>query len=53
LCCTARCNQGDGHAFIVASGGQLSAMAVMHGILVACCAHLQRTDAIVVLAALN
>jgi hypothetical protein len=53
LCCAARCNQGNGCAFIVASGRPLSAMAVAHGILIARCTRPQGTDAVVVLAALN
>jgi hypothetical protein len=53
LCCTTRCNQGDRRTFIVAFGCSLSAMAVAHGILVACCARPQGADAIVVLAVLN
>jgi hypothetical protein len=46
LCRTARCNQGNGRAFIFASGRPLSAMAVMRGILVAHCARPQGTDAV-------
>jgi hypothetical protein len=46
LCRTARCNQGNGRTFIVASGRPLSAMAVTRGILVACCARPQGTDAV-------